>query len=331
MRIKLRPLAAGDLDAVVAIDASISGRTRRSYFERRLAMALAEPALHAQYAVDDQGSLVGYVLGRVLEGEFGRIEPAMRLEVIGVAQQARGHGVGLALERAIEDASRRRGLNEMRTGASWRDHQMLRFLEAAGYRLGRNHVVDCAIAEARLGSSDEEPVVVEERDRPGDRNDYGAAAPNDFEQLARDAAEVHSLGEADLDAVVRIDRRLTGRDRGEYMRHKFEEARNESALRISLVAQKGGTTAGYLMATADYGDFGRAEPVAVIDTIGVDPEFSHTGIGRALLSQLFINLGALRVERVESVVAKEHFDLLGFFYRAGFGPSQRLAFVKPIG
>jgi len=331
MKIKTRPLAAADLDAVVAIDASITGRTRRSYFERRLAMALLEPKLHAQYAVDDQGALAGYVLGRVLEGEFGRIEPAMRLEVVGVKHEARGRGIGLALEQAIEDASRRAGLKEMRTGASWRDHQMLGFLDAAGYRLGSNHVVDCRVADARLGSSEEESVVLEERDRPGDRNDYGAVAPNDFEQLARDAAEVHSLGEADLEAVVRIDRRLTGHDRGEYMRHKFEEARNESALRISLVAHKDGTTAGYLMATADYGDFGRAEPVAIIDTIGVDPEFSHAGIGRALLSQLFINLGALRVERVESVVAKEHFDLLGFLYRAGFGPAQRLAFVKNLG
>ena len=84
------------------------------------------------------------------------------------------------------------------------------------------------------------------------------------------------------------------------------------------------------MASADYGDFGRAEPVAVIDTIGVDPAFSHAGIGRALLSQLFMNLDALRVERVESVVAKEHFELLGFLYRAGFGPSQRLAFIKSL-
>ena len=331
MKIKTRPLAAADLDAVVAIDASISGRTRRNYFERRLALALRDPQLHAQYAADDQGALAGYVLGRVLEGEFGRIEPAMRLEVVGVKHEARGRGIGLALEQAIEDESRRRGLKEMRTGASWRDHQMLRFLDAAGYRLGRNHVVDCAIAEAKLGSSEEEAVVVEQRDRPADHNDYGATAANDFEHLARDVAEVHSLREADLDAVIRIDRRLTGHDRGEYMRHKFAEALNESALRISLVAHKDGTTAGYLMATADYGDFGRAEPVAIIDTVGVDPGFSHAGIGRALLSQLFINLGALRVERVESVVAKEHFDLLGFFYRAGFGPSQRLAFVKTLG
>ncbi len=330
MKIKLRPLAAADLEAVVAIDSSISGRTRRSYFERRLAVALREPKLHVQFAVDDETGLAGYVLGRVLEGEFGRIEPAMRLEVVGVNLDARGRGIGLALERAIEDESRRRGLKEMRTGAGWREHQMLRFLDAAGYRLGRNQVVDCAIAEAKLGSREDEPVVVEERDRPGDRNDYSATSANDFEHLARDVADVHSLAEADLEAVTRIDHRLTGHDRGAYIRHKFEQALNESALRISLVAHKDGATAGYLMASADYGDFGRAEPVAVIDTIGVDPGFSHAGIGRALLSQLFVNLDALRVERVESVVAKEHFELLGFLYRAGFGPSQRLAFVKTL-
>jgi len=330
MKIKPRPLAAGDLDTVVEIDASISGRTRRSYFERRLAAALREPKLHAQFAVDDDAGLAGYVLGRVLEGEFGRIEPAMRLEVVGVRREARGRGVGLALERSIEDESRRRGLKEMRTGASWRDHQMLEFLDAAGYRLGRNQVVDCTVADAKLGAREDEPVVVEERDRPGDCNDYSDTAANDFEHLARDVADVRSLAEADLDAVIRIDRRLTGHDRGTYIRHKHEQALSESALRISLVAQKDGTAAGYLMASADYGDFGRAEPVAVIDTIGVDPGFAHAGIGRALLSQLFINLDALRVERVESVVAKEHFELLGFLYRAGFGPSQRLAFVKTL-
>jgi len=43
-----------------------------------------------------------------------------------------------------------------------------------------------------------------------------------------------------------------------------------------------------------------------------------------------VNLEALHVERVETVVSRENFELLGFFYRAGFGPSRRLAFVKRI-
>ena len=79
-----RQLAKQDLDAVVGIDARVEGRTRRTYFERRLAAALREPDLHVQVAIDDDQGLVGYMLGRVMEGEFGRAAPSIRLETLGV-------------------------------------------------------------------------------------------------------------------------------------------------------------------------------------------------------------------------------------------------------
>ena len=41
--VAIRPLARSDLDAVVAIDNAIEGRSRRAYFERRLAAALPLP------------------------------------------------------------------------------------------------------------------------------------------------------------------------------------------------------------------------------------------------------------------------------------------------
>jgi ribosomal protein S18 acetylase RimI-like enzyme len=84
------------------------------------------------------------------------------------------------------------------------------------------------------------------------------------------------------------------------------------------------------MANADLGDFGRTEPVAVIDTIGVDPAYAHRGVGHALLSQLFVNLGALQIERVETVVAPRDLALLGFLYDAGFTPSQSIPFVRRL-
>ena len=112
------------------------------------------------------------------------------------------------------------------------------------------------------------------------------------------------------------------------MQHALDEALRESGVRISLAARKDGVMAGYIMARADLGDFGRTEPVAVIDAIGVSPEYAHLGIGHALLSQLFLNLSALHIERVETVVAIQDLELLGFFRGAGFAPGQRLAFVK---
>ena len=136
------------------------------------------------------------------------------------------------------------------------------------------------------------------------------------------------LSQADLEGVARIDRRHTGRDRRGYLCRTVAEALADSALRVSLAARIDGALAGYVMARLDYGDFGRAEPVAVIDTIGVDPLRAHQGVGRALLSQLFANLAALGVERVETVVAPGDLGLMGFFYAAGFRPSERLSFVK---
>ncbi len=134
----------------------------------------------------------------------------------------------------------------------------------------------------------------------------------------------------DLAEVVRIDRAITGRDREAYIRAKHAEAMVDSAIRVSLCARLDDSVVGFVMARVDLGDFGRTEPVAVLDTIGVDPGFSGAGIGTALLSQLFINLGALRVERVETVIAWENFPLLQFFHGAGFAPSERLGFVKRI-
>ena len=85
------------------------------------------------------------------------------------------------------------------------------------------------------------------------------------------------------------------------------------------------------VARTDFGDFGRSEPVAVLDTIGIDPDYAHLHVATALLSQLFVNLGALRIERVETLVRRENFALLGFLYAIGFRQSQRLGFMRPVG
>ncbi len=327
---KLRRLAAQDLDAVVEIDAQITGRSRRSYFERRLQAALRAPALHTQFAAEEDGAVKGYVLARKLEGEFGRVEPALHLEVIGVRPGEQGHGYGDALLGALETDARKNGIFELRTQAAWKDHGMLGFLDHAGFWLGHNQIIDCEVHAGRIGSHDEEKIVAPEHHLFSAEIDLSAPKANDFEALARDRAEVRSLERTDLDEIARIDRRIVGRDRRDYISRVVDEALDQSAIRVSLVARQDQSATGFVMASVDFGGFGRTEPVAVIDTIGVDPGFTGAGIGTALLSQLFVNLEALQVERVETVVARDNFELLGFFYRAGFASSQRLGFVKRL-
>ena len=329
---KIRPLAPADVDAVVAIDAASEGRTRREYIERRLAAARREPALHAQFAANDEHGLAGFILARVLIGEFGLSQPALRLELVGVRADRRSAGVGHRLFDALESWARRHGMVETRTAANWRDTAMLSWFDALGFELAPDQIVESAVeggaerAEHADNGADRETV---EAEAPREI-DYGRPEANDHERLARDRADVRSMTTADLDAIARIDRGITGRQRRDYIAGRLAEALADGGVRVSLTARCDDTIVGYLMARADLGDFGRTEPVAVIDTLGVDPEYAHRGIGRALLSQLFANLGALRVERVETIVPQRSLGLLGFLYAAGFAPSQRLPFVHRL-
>jgi ribosomal protein S18 acetylase RimI-like enzyme len=160
--------------------------------------------------------------------------------------------------------------------------------------------------------------------------DYGKPAGPDFGPLARDRITVRALREDDLRALVEIDRRITGHDRSDYFGRIVREALVESDVRVSLVAEREGGIAGFIMARVDLGEFGRVEPVAVMDTIGVDPDCRDQGIGRALLSQLLINLATLRVEHIRTEIGWHDHALLAYLDRCGFGPSQRLCFETAI-
>jgi len=328
--LRIRRLAPTDLDAVVAIDAAVMGRSRRVYYERRLRTALQEPELHVQFAADGPKGLLGYVLTRRLHGQFGRAAPSFRLEMIAVSAAGQGKGVGTQLMRALEAEAGKRGVRELRTSAAWTRHDMLRFLDHAGFRLGRNLIVDCPVHGGRIVDPREEGVTTPERESWSHEIDYGAQKQNDFEALARDHADVRTMQDDDLPDIIRIDRRTSGHDRAEYVKLLVDEALNDSAVRVSLTARVDGIVAGFVAASTDFGDFGRSEPVAVLDTIGVDPDYAHHGVGHALLSQLFVNLEALRVERVETVVSSHNFELLGFLYGVGFEQAQRLGFVKTL-
>lgn len=325
--IALRALTPRDLEAVVMIDAALSGgRGRRLYFERRLDAALKEPKRHVQFAAEYGGELVGYMLARKLAGEFGRAQPVLRLEVVGVRPMEQNHGVASRLLDRLAAYAVAHGITQIRTQSPWRNHSMLAFLDRSGFRLGRNYVLDAVVHDGRLEQVD--PIASEHE--AGAEVDYSAQSHNDFEALARDRAEVRSLAPDDLADIVRIDQHITGLDRSDYLQHVFSEALENSGVRVSLVGKHEGVLAGFVMARTDFGDFGRAEPVSVIDTIGVDPADAHHHIGLALMSQLFANLHALHVERVETLVAPQNLDLLHFFCRLGFVPAERLAFVKEL-
>ena len=173
-------------------------------------------------------------------------------------------------------------------------------------------------------------ITVPERIGAEPEANYGRAPPADFGPLSRDRIPVRAMKDSDLDRLAQIDSRITGRNRRGYFERKLEEALHESDVRVSLVAEVDGEPAGFIMARVDFGAFGRVEPVAVLDTIGVDPDQRGRGVGHALLSQLLINLATLRVERIRTELDWNEHDLLQFLNACGFRPAQTLCLRHAI-
>lgn len=160
--------------------------------------------------------------------------------------------------------------------------------------------------------------------------DPAAGLEHDQDWLPEEEIAVRELRADDLDRLVRIDSQATGEDRRGYYEKRLKTALEESGIRVSLAAEVDGTVVGYVIGRVYHGEYGRTESFATIDTIGVSPRFRHRGIGHALLSQLRRNLSALRIERVQTEVEWDQWELLRFLQHVGFRPAPRLALELPL-
>lgn len=141
---------------------------------------------------------------------------------------------------------------------------------------------------------------------------------------ARDEVLVRSLRPADREAVVTIDAAGIGRRRDKFLALKFAQAFADTGIAVSLAAEVDGHVVGFVLARVYYGEFGVVEPAAVMDVIGVHPDFRGRHVAAALVDQLRTNLLGLGIPRLQTEVQWNNPDLMAFFQREGFTVAQRL-------
>ena len=148
-----------------------------------------------------------------------------------------------------------------------------------------------------------------------------------------DKVKIRVLSENDLDAVVRIDRKVLGRDRRRFWKRKI--AYSDIYPRPALVAEVDGKVVGFILGYVSGWEFGVPDSVGWIDTLGVDPAYQRQGIGRLLfdaLIEVFKNTGREKmseaieeektkiegVDIVYTLVSWDRMDLLQFYHAMGF-------------
>ncbi len=138
----IRPLSADDLERVIEIDADLTGRVRRGFYEKRLAAGLAAPKDFVYVGWADKSGLQGFALARLLEGEFGDPMPVALLDTIGVNPERKGEGIGRRLMTGLDKILRRKGVSEIRSQVDWQSIELIRFLYEANFDLAPRMILE---------------------------------------------------------------------------------------------------------------------------------------------------------------------------------------------
>lgn len=147
---------------------------------------------------------------------------------------------------------------------------------------------------------------------------------------ALEGVAVRVMNQRDLAAIVAIDEASSGRRRPRYFELLLQRALSQPALQVSLVAEHDGRVVGFVVASLYYGEYGLLEPSASMDAIGVAPARRGQGVGHALMRQLQLNLGALRIDAIRTEVAWDDVELLAFLRQEGFEPSGRICLERRL-
>ncbi len=145
--VKVRRLRPDDLERTIAIDQAHTGRSRRRFFEKRLAAARSHPEDFIHVGVTRDGVLVGFVFARVREGEFGRDEQVAALDLMGVDPESEERGYGHVLMEALAQAMRDKGVRRLHSQADWTEHGLLKFFDSTKFKLAPRLVLERAVAE----------------------------------------------------------------------------------------------------------------------------------------------------------------------------------------
>ena len=147
-------------------------------------------------------------------------------------------------------------------------------------------------------------------------------------QMADDV-RVRPLTELDIEAVTRIDERITAHYRPEVWERRiaYYLRRDPDA---SQVAEVGGAVAGFMLGEVRGGEFGLEEPTGWIEFFGVDPDARGRDLGRRLCDALLVHFQQQGAQVARTRVAARDAEIAGFLGAMGFAAAPLTALEKRL-
>lgn len=139
------------------------------------------------------------------------------------------------------------------------------------------------------------------------------------------------LTPADLDRLVAIDKAYVGHNRRRFFERRFVAAKAQPNDYLLIGIDTGGQLRGFGIAHIHRGEFGQEDAVAVLDALGVDPDYRERGLGHNLVRELIEQAKRLGARSIQSEADWRDHHLLNFFDQAGFELAPRVTLRRPVG
>jgi len=141
---------------------------------------------------------------------------------------------------------------------------------------------------------------------------------------------IRNTRKEDLASIVEIEDRATGVSRPEYWEKKLDMYEAIRPYWASIVAEVDNRVVGFLLGRTGELEFGLPEPVAWIETIGVDPVYRRQGIAAKLVEHFNLSADEHQIFTVFTLVGKNNKDMEEVFSKVGFTQGEMVHFQKKV-
>lgn len=140
---------------------------------------------------------------------------------------------------------------------------------------------------------------------------------------------IRPVTELDIEAICKIDERITGKYRPDAWEDRviYYIRRDPDS---SQVAELDGKVIGFMLGEVRGGEFGLEEPTGWVEFFGVDPQAREKGIGRSLIEALLSGFKRKGAHVARTMVRGEDKEIDAFIRRMGFAPARVTALEKRL-
>jgi predicted N-acetyltransferase YhbS len=126
--INIRLMKADDFDDVVEIDEKVVKASRPEYYKMKFErLVQSEDYVPTSLVAEEDGKVVGFVMGELFRGEYGIAEEKATLDTIGVHPDYQHRGIGGQLIAEFMEHLKKLGVQKVNTLVYWDDPGLIHF------------------------------------------------------------------------------------------------------------------------------------------------------------------------------------------------------------